>query len=167
MKIDVVSNSSDEIKKKLQSLGFSSSLYIEDKKVYDMFNESQIDLTAYSGKDYDFVIRKGKSDIIYGLENEGFLLNKGLCSKLKENKIFVVFSFTSLVKAENMFKVYKNLLINGKLCNDYSVNCLYVSGASKPSELISSFQLISFATEFGYNYNNLKKSYEEIKKRLL
>lgn len=121
-----------------------------------------MDIKAYSGKEYDFVIRKGRANIVYGMESNGFLLNKGLCSKLKENNIFVVFSFSSLLKTDNIFKVYKNLLINGKLCNDYGVNCIYSSFAKNQSELLSTFQIEAFASEFGYNYKNMIKSYEAL-----
>ncbi|EFD93013.1 MAG: hypothetical protein BJBARM5_0268 [Candidatus Parvarchaeum acidophilus ARMAN-5] len=166
MKIDVIKFRSEEIKNKLREVGFQNAISIEDCKVFDAFKDKITDLTAYHGKDYEFVIRKGKANIIFDLENEGFILNKGLCSKLKENKIFVLFSFSSLLDSNNMFKVYKNLLINGKICNDYGVNCIYSSFADNATNVLSPFQLESFAAEFGYNYKNMLKAYEELKKAL-
>jgi hypothetical protein len=166
MKMDVIKEYSDEMKKNLGELGFETAISLKNEVVIDVFSGGETGLKAYSGKNYDFVIRKGKADIIYGLENEGFLLNKGLCSKLKENNMFVVFSFSSLIKKENIFSIYKNLLINGKLCNDYSINCIYSSLAENQYELLSPFQLESFAAEFGYNYKNMIKSCEELKKRI-
>jgi hypothetical protein len=164
MKIDVVRENSTEILEKLKNLGFDSVFLLKEQKIKDLIKNKELDFKAYSGADYEFVIRKGKARFVYDLEVNGFFLNKGLCSKLKENKITVIFSFSSLEKSENMFKVYKNLLINGKLCNDYGVNCLYSSGSEKTSDIKSFFQLCAFAEEFGYNYKNLLKGMESIKK---
>ncbi len=164
MKIDVIRKNSTEILEKLKKLGFDSVLLLEEQKIKDITKDKEMEGNAYSGKDYDFVIRKGKARFIYDLEVNGFFLNKGLCSKLKENRITVIFSFSSLEKSDNLFKVYKNLLINGKLCNDYGINCLYSSGSEKPSDIKSFFQLCAFAEEFGYNYKNMVNSMESIKK---
>lgn len=163
MKIDVIRRRSPEILEKLKKLGFDSILLLERHKIKNITEDGEPEGSAYSGKDYDFVIRKGKARFVYDLEVNGFFLNKGLCSKLKENKITVIFSFSSLEKSENMFKVYKNLLINGKLCNDYGINCLYSSGSESTSDIKSFFQLSAFAEEFGYNYKNLVNSMESIK----
>ncbi len=162
MKIDVIRKDSKEIAEKLKGLGFERVLLLKDQSIKDITNDENVEFKAYSGKDYDFVIRKGKAKFIYDLEVNGFLLNKGLCSKLKENNMIVVFSFSALEKSENMFKVYKNLLINGKLCNDYGINCLYSSGSENRNDVKSFFQLCSFAEEFGYNYKNLIKSMKAV-----
>ncbi|MCL4397284.1 hypothetical protein M1494_02995 [Candidatus Parvarchaeota archaeon] len=163
MKIDVIRKDSKEIVEKLKGLGFERVFLLKDQSIKEITKDENIEFKAYPGKDYDFVIRKGKAEFIYDLEVNGFLLNKGLCSKLKENKMTVIFSFSALEKSENMFKVYKNLLINGKLCNDYGINCLYSSGSESTSDIKSFFQLCAFAEEFGYDYKNLIKSTESIK----
>jgi RNase P/RNase MRP subunit p30 len=162
MKVDVIRKDSKEIVEKLKNLGFDKVLLIKDQNIIDITKDENTELKAYSGKDYDFVIRKGKAKFIYDLEVNNFLLNKGLCSKLKENKMIVIFSFSSLEKSENMFKVYKNLLINGKLCNDYGINCLYSSGSESTSDIKSFFQLCAFADEFGYNYKNMLDSMKSV-----
>ena len=162
MKIDVIRKDSKEIAEKLKGLGFERVLLLKDQSIKDITNDENVEFKAYSGKDYDFVIRKGKAKFIYDLEVNGFLLNKGLCSKLKENGMTVIFSFSALEKSENMFKVYKNLLINGKLCNDYGINCLYSSGSESTNDIKSFFQLCAFAEEFGYNYKNMIKSMKTV-----
>lgn len=164
MKIDVIRKDSKEIVEKLRQLGFDNILLLKDQSIKDITKDENFEFKAYSGKDYDFVIRKGKAKFIYDLELNGFFLNKGLCSKLKENDMVVIFSFSALEKSENMFKVYKNLLINGKLCNDYGVNCLYSSGSENARDVKSFFQLCAFAEEFGYRYKNIINSIESIKK---
>ena len=162
MKIDVIRTDSKAVIEKLKGLGFDRIFLLKEQGIKDITSDGNNEFKAYSGKDYDFVIRKGKADFVYDLELNNFLLNKGLCSKLKENKITVIFSFSALEKSENMFKVYKNLLINGKLCNDYGVNCLYSSGSENINDVKSFFQLCAFAEEFGYNYKNMIKSIRSI-----
>ena len=162
MKIDVIRKDSKEIVEKLKVLGFDRVLLLKDQNIRELTKNENSEFKAYSGKDYDFVIRKGKAKFIYDLEVNGFLLNKGLCSKLKENKMTIIFGFSALEKSENMFKVYKNLLINGKLCNDYGINCLYSSGSENTNDVKSFFQLCAFAEEFGYNYKNMLKSMESV-----
>ncbi len=164
MKIDVIRNDSKEMVDKLNKLGFDSIFLLEKDRIRRINSDDNSTLSAYGEKDYDFVIRKGKARFIYNLENNLFLLNKGLCSKLKENKMFVMFDLSALIKSDNIFKTYKNLLINGKLCNDYSINCVYASGAEKTSDIKSFFQLVSFANEFGYNYKNMLMSYKALEK---
>jgi hypothetical protein len=162
MKVDVIRKESKEIIEKLKSLGFDRIFLIKDQDIKDLTKDEKREFKAYSGKDYNFIIRKGKAKFIYDLEANNFLLNKGLCSKLKENKITVIFSFSALEKSDNMFKIYKNMLINGKLCNDYGVNCLYSSGSESTSDVKSFFQLCAFAEEFGYNYKNMLDSMKEV-----
>ena len=164
MKIDVIRDNSEEITGRLKYPGFDAVLLLNGQKIKNLAKNEETGLKAYAGKDYDFIIRKGKADVIYDLETNGFLLNKGLCSKLKENKMFVIFSFSSIEKSDNMFKVYKNLLINGKLCNDYGINCLYSSGSEEVNGVKSFFQLSAFAEEFGYDYKNILKSAERLAK---
>ena len=166
MKIDVIRNDSNGVVERLAKLGFDSVFLLKESKLRSFTGKESSELTAYSGNDYDFVIRKGKATVVYDLEKNGFLLNKGLCSKLKENKMFVVFSFSSLVKGENIFRVYKNLLINGKICNDYGINCIYSSGSEDTSDTKSFFQLMAFADEFGYSYKNLQNSILNLQKLL-
>jgi hypothetical protein len=162
MKIDVIRTDSKEIVEKLKNLGFDRIFLLKEHSIKDITKNENNEFDAYSGKDYNFIIRKGKARFIYDLEINNFLLNKGLCSKLKENKITVIFSFSALEKSENMFKVYKNMLINGKLCNDYGVNCLYSSGSENTSDVKSFFQLCAFAEEFGYNYKNMLNSIKKV-----
>ena len=158
MKIDVIRTDSKDVIEKLKDLDFDRIFLLKDQSIKDISGDENKGFKAYSGKDYNFIIRKGKAKFVYDLEVNNFLLNKGLCSKLKENKITVIFSFSALEKNENMFKVYKNMLINGKLCNDYGVNCLYSSGSESISDVKSFFQLCAFAEEFGYNYKNMLNS---------
>ena len=79
--------------------------------------------------------------------------------------MFVIFKFSSLLESSDFFRTYKNFLINGKLCNDYSVPALYVSYAKDKDEIKSPTQLIAFAEAFGYNLKNYKRSIELLLKR--
>lgn len=165
MYIDLVGKDDEELVKKVKNLGFDSVFYSDKGVIKDCDDKLPFEIKLYGGKDYDFVIKKGKTGAITDLDKNGVLLNKGLCSKLKENEIFVIFKFKSLVDSEEFFRTYKNFLINARLCNDYSVPALFVSFAAGAEEIKSPAQLVAFAETFGYNYSNYKKSVEFLSKR--
>lgn len=165
MYIDLIEKKDKFLVDELKKLGFNKVFHIAQGSITDVDDKLPFELKLYDGKDYNFIIQKGKADAITDLDKNGLLLNKGLCSKLKENRIFVIFKFSSLVKSTDFFRTYKNMLINGRLCNDYSVPALYVSFAADGGEIQSPAQLLAFAEEFGYNSNNYKKSVELLLKR--
>jgi hypothetical protein len=165
MYVDLIKKRDEKLAERLKTLGFSDIFYIEKDIIKEISDTAPFDLKLYDGKDYEFVIQKGKADAITDLDKNGFLLNKGLCSKLKENGMFVIFKLKSLVESDEFFRTYKNFLINGRLCNDYSVHTLYVSFAGDIDDVKSPIQLISFAENFGYNYSNYIKSVEALLKR--
>ncbi len=164
MRIDVIGKVDKGLAEGAKKLGFSHIFCADGARVYDIDDKTPFDLKIYSDKDYTFVINKGKADIITDTEKYFFILNKGLCSKLKENKMFVMFKLKALVESDQFYKVYKNFLINSRLCNDYSVPSLFVSFASSESELKSSIQLEAFAEHFGYNYKNYKNAMDTLLK---
>ena len=165
MFIDIVEKNRAKLAARLKELRFGAIFEIKGDALIDPEDKDPFELRTYGGKDYDFVIRKGKTDVILNLENNNFLLNKGLCSKLKENHMFVVFKFTSLLESQEVFRTYKNMLINGRLCADYGIDALYVSSARDLNEIKAPAQLIAFAEQFGYHYPNYKKATENLLKR--
>ncbi|MCL4400770.1 MAG: hypothetical protein M1348_01840 [Candidatus Parvarchaeota archaeon] len=165
MYIDLISKRDKSLIDELKALGFGAVFCPEKDSIRNVLDPEPFDLKMYAGDDYEFVITKGKADAVTDLEKSGFLLNKGLCSKLKENKIFVIFKFKSLVESPDFFRTYKNFLINGRLCSDYSVPSLFVSFAGDLNEVKSPIQLAAFAENFRYNYNNYRKSLELLLKR--
>jgi hypothetical protein len=165
MFIDIVEKNRAKLAVQLKELGFEVIFELKGDTLIDPEDKNSFELRTYYGKDYDFVIRKGKADVILNLENNGFLLNKGLCSKLKENHMFVVFKFTSLLESQEVFKTYKNMLINGRLCADYGVDTLYVSSARDLDDIKAPAQLVAFAEQFGYHYLNYKRAIENLLKR--
>ena len=167
MALDIIRTEDKTVTDRLARLGFSSVLYADKNgRLYGLNDVDPFELSVYGGKDYEFIIRKGKADAVTDTDANGFLLNKGLCSKLKENKMFVLFKFSSLVRSENFFRCYKNFMINGRVCNEYSVNCLFVSFAGEKMDVKSPLQLEYFARQFGYNYNNFVKAQEALIKRI-
>lgn len=161
---DITSDKDDEIFDYIKNFGVDELFYLKDGKIHRYSDEKEFPLTVYNGADYDFVIRKGKYNIVTDLEKNGFSLDKGLCRKLKENEMFVMFKFSSLTEAEDIHKVYKSFYRNAVLCNDYSVPSLFVSFADSRQSIKSSMQLVSFAEEFGYSYQNLVQSWRKLLK---
>ncbi len=141
-----------------KELGFDRVFVAEKNRVVDHDDPDAFEFSMYSGDDPENAIKKGKFDLVTDLDKSGFLLNKGLCSKLKERGITVVFKFSSLLEAEDMFRVYKNMLINIKVCNEYSIPVLFVSFAKDNMGMKSPVQLEAFAEQFGYNYKNYRKA---------
>ncbi len=165
MYVDLLQKNDGGLVDSLKKLGFDSVFFIERGSITDVDDKLPFELKLYDGKDYDFIIQKGKADAVTNLDKNGLFLSKGLCSKLKENQMFVIFKFSSLIESSDFFRTYKNFLINGKLCNDYSVPALYVSYAKDKDEIKSPTQLIAFAEAFGYNLKNYKRSIELLLKR--
>ena len=167
MILDVINGYDRDLIDKISKLGFSRVLCEDDgHKIYDPSDKEPFPLSTYAGKESEAAIRKGKADVITDTDRNGFLLNKGLCSKLKENNMFVLFKFSSLINSDNFFGTYKNFLINGKMCNQYSVDCLFVSFSAKEADIKSPTQLAYFARQFGYNYKNFIKAQEDLLKRI-
>lgn len=165
MYIDVIPKADRDLSDKIKKLGFDSVFCIDNSHLRDIDDTAPFKLKVYSEDNYAFVISKGRADIVTDLEKNSFLLNKGLCSKLKENNMFVMFKLGSLIEGEQFYKVYKNLLINGRMCADYSVPALYVSFASSEKDIKSPLQLVAFAEQFGYGYKNYKKAVDLLMKR--
>ncbi len=160
MYIDLIQKNDKEIVDRLKKLGFDNIFDIERSSITDVDDKLPFELKLYDGKDYNFIIQKGKSNAITDLDKNALFLNKGLCSKLKENRMFVIFKLSSLIGSTDFFRTYKNFLINGKLCDDYSVPALYVSFAGVKEQIKSPAQLVAFAEAFGYNLKNYNKSVE-------
>lgn len=165
MYIDLIEKDDKSLIEQLKKLGFHTVFFVENGAIKASSDANAFALKLYSGKDYEFVIQKGKADVIMDLDKNGFLLNKGLCSKLKENGMFVVFKLKALVESQDFFRTYKNFTINSRLCNDYSVPALYVSFANNAEEIKSPIQLVAFAENFGYNYSNYKKGTDALLKK--
>ncbi len=165
MAVDIVKNDEKGLVDRLKKLGFDGVFHNHNGLMSMVDDENAFELKVYSGKDYDFTIQKGRADVVEDLEKNGFILNKGLCHKLKENGMFVVFKFSNLIESENFFKTYKNMLINGRTCDEYSVPCIYASYADSVKTAKSPAQLIAFAEEFKYRYDNLLKSWDKLLKR--
>ncbi len=165
MYVDVIPKKDPKLLEKIKELGFDAVFTAEDSKLIDPDDELPFDLKLYSGKDINFVITKGRADVVTDLDKYSVILNKGLCSKLKDNGMFVMFKFDSLIKTDNFYKVYKNFLINSRFCADYGVPSLYVSFASSEEEIKSPIQMIAFAEHFGYGYKAYKKSVDMLLKK--
>ncbi len=158
MKVDVIAEEDTELVEKLKRLGFERIFFLRKGRLFEQGCAESAGLNVYNGADYTFTIQKGRADVITDLERNNFLLDKGLCSKLKENKMLVLFKFRSLIESEDLFRCYKNMVINGKLCNDYSVSALYCSFSRGAEDIKSPTQLVAFAAQFGYNYENYSKA---------
>lgn len=165
MYLDVVSISDGKLLDEMHKVGFNRILILESNRLHDA-EKVGFNLTVYSGADPRVAIQKHKADIITDLELNGVLLNRGLCSKLKENNMFIIFKLKNLIAADAFFKTYKNILINSKLCYDFDVNCLFVSFSSNSGEIKAPIQLIAFAEHMGYHIDLLLKSYYNIEKLL-
>lgn len=165
MYFDVISKKDKIMLDDLHKLGFDKVLVLDSNRLYDAEKDSS-KLTVYSGPDYKIVIQKHKFDIIADLELHDMFLNKGLCSKLKENGMFVIFKLKNLIASDTFFKVYKNTLINSKLCYDFGVDCLFISFSQEYNEIKSPIQLVAFAEHMGYHFDRLLKSYYSIEKAL-
>ena len=109
MALDLIAVESKEVTDRLHGLGFRDVFAEKDGVLSRLDDENPFEINAYSGDDYEFVIQKGKADAVADMEKKGFLLNKGLCHKMKENRMFVIFKFSNLIESENFFKTYKNL----------------------------------------------------------
>lgn len=165
MHIDIIAKKDPTIINELEKLDFNKIFYTENGVIRSATDTKPFDLKLYSGKDYDFVITKGKANAITDFDKNEFLLNKGLCSKLKENEIFVLFKFKSLIESKDFFRTYKNFVINSRLCNECGVPALYVSFAENLDDVKSPIQLVAFSENFGYKYINYKKAVDLISKR--
>jgi hypothetical protein len=162
MNVDVIGKADRTLAESVKKLGFDHVFCFDGDSIYDIEDKIPFKLKVYTGKDYSFIINKGRADVVADMDKHAFILNKGLCSKLKENKMFVVFKLKSLVETDQFYKVYKNFLINSRLCNDYSVPSLFISSASSIDDMKSPMQLEAFAEHFGYGYKNYKKSVETL-----
>ncbi|MCL5016953.1 MAG: hypothetical protein M1441_02305 [Candidatus Parvarchaeota archaeon] len=162
---DITRVKDGEIFEYIKKFGIGEVFYYENGNLHRYLDDKEFPVTVYDGEDYDFVIRKGKYDVITGLEKSNFLLDKGLCQKLKENGMFVMFKFSSLIEADEVHRVYRNFYKNASLCNDYSVPSLFVSFAGDRMSIKSSMELASFAQEFGYNYKNLREAWIKFSKK--
>ncbi len=115
MYFDIVPKCDKVLLERLHYLGFNRVLYIEDGLLHDC-EKKGFELKVYGGKDINVFVQKHKTDIVTDLEINNILLDKGLCSKLKENGMFVIFKLKNLLESTEFFRTYKNILINAKLC---------------------------------------------------
>jgi hypothetical protein len=158
MQIEILDKDNENLTKRVKELGFDGVYTIASNKVSDAEKKSGFTMSAYSGPDYEQIIRKGKADVITDLEKANFYLDKGLCYKIKESSSFVMFKFSSLISSENIFAMYKNMMHNVHVCEEHGVNALFVSFASDNDGIKSPMQLFSFAYQFGYSEARFKKA---------
>lgn len=156
--VDIIMDYDDSLVAELDKLGFSKVLLMKGGVISNPRDSSSLDIKAYSGVNYDGIVRKGGAKAVHGLIANRVALNTGLCRKLNENGMFVVFDLKSLIEAKNYFDAYKIYLKNASICNEYGVDALFVSGAGNPKQIKSPIQLISFAAEFRYNYSNFRRA---------
>ena len=158
--VDIVVNK--ELIDKVKNLGFKEVLTIENNKIVIPDDANKFGIDICDNGDFLTCINKRNFIAITDLDKFNFRLTKGMCSKMKENNIFVIFKFKNILTSEDIFSTYKNFLVNAKLCNDFSVPSIFASFADSEDFIISPFQLVSFARQFGYNYTNMLKSSDKL-----
>ena len=163
--IDVLTNDDEKLVKRVRKLGFDEIFLLDGNVIKRIDDSKTFELPVYTGNDVEDLIRKNKIKALK-LSDSNLILNKGLCSRLKEANAFVIFDLRSLVEKENFFQIYKNFLINGKRCNDYGINGLFVTLADDENKVKSPIQLLSFAKAFGYNEKNFDRSNKNLSKFL-
>ncbi|MCW1301681.1 MAG: hypothetical protein OH316_00910 [Candidatus Parvarchaeota archaeon] len=164
--IDIVLSYDESLVSRLDKLGFKKVFLMKGGVISNPRDSKSLDMRVYSGANYSTIIRKGSAKAIYGIALNKVALDAGLCKKLKENEMFVIFDFRALIEAKNYFDVYKLYLRDASMCNEHGVDALFVSAAEKPSQIKSPMQLVSFANEFGYNYSNFRRSSKRFISRL-
>lgn len=165
MYFDIISKCDKGLVERLQGLGFEKVLVLESGRLHECEKEG-FELKVYGGNDTKIVVQKHKADAITDLETNDTILDKGLCSKLKEANMFVIFKLKNLLESAEFFRTYKNIVINAKLCYDHGVDCMFVSFSSDYNEAKAPMQLIAFAEQMGYRFDRVLKSYSNIEKRL-
>ncbi len=163
--IDIVLSDDDQLIEKLRALKFSDIFILENNIIKRVKDAKSFELNVYDKSDIEEAIRKSKVKSFI-LSQYSIILDKGLCKRLKEAGAFVIADIKSLIKKENFFDLYRNFLINIKRCNDFGVNCLFVTLAENKDEVKSPIQLLSFAKNFGYSDQNFGKSNENLIKYL-
>ncbi|NQU98396.1 hypothetical protein HQ533_02930 [Candidatus Woesearchaeota archaeon] len=185
MFVDIVfpKGNEKEFIEKARVLGSSGIIFLyekDDKKIFEKVKKlNPKNFKVYTGivgkisKKYDHVFSKGSRqdfenknvDIVFDLEKnprkDSFHfrssgLNQVLCSLAKENKIFVGFSFNSVLKAKDKGLVLGRMVQNVSLCKKYKVKMILASFASKPSELRYWKDLVSFGVTIGMNPEEAK-----------
>ncbi len=156
--VDIVLNNNNEFLEEVKKLGFKKIVLMQNGELFDPDSKNHFTLSVYSTGNYISAIRKGSAQAIFGLYANKVILNPGLCKKLKESGTFVIFDFKSLIRSKNYFDAYKLYLRNSTLCDEHGVDALFVSAAEKVNEIKSPIQLVSFALEFGYKYQNFRRA---------
>jgi len=119
------------------------------------------------------VFEKNKNIFIYNLEdkNRDFIhyrnsgLNQVLCKLAKKNDIAICFNFNLILNNEGMKKsqILGRMMQNIRFCRKYKVRTVIASFASKPEEMRSSHDLISFGISLGMHPKEAKESLKYLK----
>lgn len=92
-----------------------------------------------------------KPDFIYN-RNSG--LNQVLCSLANKNNITACFSFNEILNSDKLIRarIIGRMMQNIRFCRKYKVKTIFASFATKPYEIRSHYELMSFAKVLGINY---------------
>lgn len=140
-----------------KKLGFSKVISIDERFVKNPDRrefEKRKDIVAYNLEDQ-------KRDFIH-YRNSG--LNQVLCKLAKKNNIAIAFNFNLILNSEGMLRsqLLGRMMQNIKFCRKYKVNMVIGSFASKPEEMRSAHDLISFGISIGMHPKEAKESLKYI-----
>ena len=126
-----------------------------------------IDERFFKNPDRNIFERK-KSVVVYNLEEQkrDFIhfrnsgLNQVLCKLAKKNNIAVAFNFNLVLNNDEMSRsqILGRMMQNVRFCRKYKVNTVIASFASKPEEMRSAHDLISFGISIGMHPKQAKES---------
>lgn len=151
--IDVVIGKENEFIEIGKKLGFSKVISIDerffknpDRKIF----ERKSGIIIYN-------LEEQKRDYIH-FRNSG--LNQVLCKLAKKNNIAIAFNFNLILNSEGMLRsqLLGRMMQNIKLCRKYKINTVIASFASKPEEVRSAHDLISFGISIGMHPKEAKES---------
>lgn len=169
-----------EIKKRLQKFKKSKIeiFYGSLAKPENLQNINSNLIVVRSSEKNRHVLEKTKTDLLFDLENHrerDFMhsrnssLNQVMCKIAKKKDMMIGFSFSSILNSNEMLRtqILGRMKQNIRLCRKYKVKMVFASFTSKPYEMRSYHDLISFAVTLGMHPKEAKESIQNVYKRIM
>lgn len=157
-----------EIIKENYNLSFETGIIVKNRDANKIKTNSKLIVAKSSDKDR-FLIEGKKVKMIYGFEELGRKdyihqrasgLNHIVCELAKKNKIFIGFSYSSLLNDEyNSLVLIGRMAQNIKLCRKYNVKTIIGSFAENPFSLRAPHDISNLFKLFGMDERNVKTSF--------